>query len=322
MEEVIVVLIQVASVFVLVLIGFICSKVGWLKIEASKVLSKVVLNIAGPCAVIYALASRDFTSKDLLVISSMFLATVFIYFFSWVVANVFTRVAKVDKTERGVYSNFVIFANNGFMGYPVALAVFGLEGFFYIVIINLFMQFTLFTMGIYYARKDGQERSTEPLPPMTWGLRIKSMMSMPLIGSLVALAIFVLKIDLPNEVLGVFEQLGNMMTPLSMFVVGIQLATSSFKKVASNVRLFAVSGVRLILIPAILLLCLLPFNLPPLLTAICALSAAFPAAAIPVTLAEEYGGDATLAAEGVFLSTLLSMITLPIACILLRIFII
>jgi predicted permease len=119
----------------------------------------------------------------------------------------------------------------------------------------------------------------------------------------------------------VLDSVGTMMAPLSMMVIGLQLTESKLGKVMLNRRFIAVALIRLAGLGGICFLALLPFYLngllSPLLVGVLTLNVLLPCATVPVMFAEEYGGNVKTAAEGTFLSTLFSIITIPIASVLL-----
>jgi predicted permease len=130
-----------------------------------------------------------------------------------------------------------------------------------------------------------------------------------------------MQIHLPQTVTEVLDSIGSMMAPLSMIVIGVQLTESKISDVIRNGRLIAMSMIRLAGLGALCFAALIPLYLngviSPMLTSIITLNVLFPCAAVPVMFAEEYGGNVKTAAEGTFLSTLFSIVTIPIAGVLL-----
>lgn len=124
--------------------------------------------------------------------------------------------------------------------------------------------------------------------------------------------IFVFSIPVPYALKGSLDLLGSLTTPLSMVVIGGLLTNSKIKDTFANWRIYAISAVRLIIIPLIVWGILVPFIHHPLLLGIPVIIAAMPAAANTAILAEEYGANGELASQSVFISTLLSIISIPI----------
>jgi predicted permease len=312
---------RVAGVFVMVLLGFVANKVGWLPSESGKYLSKIVVNIAAPCAVLHSMSAQKMSAGAGALVLEILAVSFGMFFFSWLCALLIGALLRVGRENRGVYRSFVIFSNNGFMGFPVALAVFGATGLFYIVVLNMAAIILQYTLGVSMIKKDAAAILNRAPQKSLLKNRLKAVFDVPLDAALVSLAIFLLQIPVPDGLQEVFSSVGAMMAPLSMIAIGIQLAQSSFRDVALNPRLIVVSAMRLVVMPVLIFLILELFNIDSLIRCVIILSFSMPCAALPVIFAQEYGANAKLAAEGAFLSTMLSMASLPIACILLTLYV-
>lgn len=109
----------------------------------------------------------------------------------------------------------------------------------------------------------------------------------------------------------VMTGIGSTTTYLSMFFIGGTLALVDFKHIYKRVWLFVLTAVKMVIIPIILMFVLKPFNLGEMVTAVVVLQAAMPASTILVILGMEYDGDVLYCAEGVFITHLLGLLTLP-----------
>jgi predicted permease len=210
----------------------------------------------------------------------------------------------------------IIFPNNGFMGMPISMAIYGSQGFFLMVAANIFAPPVMYTFGIWNMLRHGGG-----------GVRfsLKQFINAPVIASFVGLAIFFFRIPLPNFLDSSISIAGDMMTPLCMMVIGIQLTQSSVGSIIKNYRLVTASAFKIILLPLLVLGIMLPFGLiqvggapllDPLIIAIVVLNAMLPTAAITVALSEMYGTNVKLASEGAFLTTLFSIATVPLTAAL------
>ncbi|MDR3295848.1 MAG: AEC family transporter [Clostridiales Family XIII bacterium] len=319
--EVTVIFGKVAGVFIMVLLGYVTNKIGWLPLESSKYLSKIVINIAAPCAVFYSMCTKEMEEGAFWSVIVLLLGVTGLYFLAALLSVAVTKLQRVQKKNRGVFANFMIFPNNGFMGFPVCLAVFGADGLFYMVLSNVSSIVLLFTLAIYFVKKDRNVETREKPARVPLGARLKSICSFPLVSALVSLAFFLLQIPVHEGVLEVFSSVGTMMTPLSMIVIGLQLTESNFRAVILDRSLTLMCLWRLVLIAGLVFLILMPFEIAPLIRCVIVLNFALPCASVPVALAEEHGADAKFAAEGAFLSILFSMVSLPIACVLLTLYV-
>lgn len=313
-----VVLAKVIGVFIMVLIGYGANKIGWLPIESSKYLSKIVINIAAPCVVIHSMSQQELSQKTISVMFMVFGLAFAMYIFSWLLSMLIVKALKINTDQRGVYKNFLIFTNNAFMGFPVAYALFGSDGMFVMVLANVMMPIFLYTLGVHNLHKPGQLEGTKF---QVFKQRVKNMINPPVLSTLIGLAIFLLQIPIPVVIGDVLDSVGSMMAPLCMIVIGLQLTESSPTQVMTNHKLIIVSFFRLIIIPALMFTPLYLLNVDPLVICIMTLNAMLPCSAVCVALAEEYKNDVKLAAEGTFLTTLFSIATIPVIGVLLTTFV-
>ncbi|MDR2163953.1 MAG: AEC family transporter [Clostridiales Family XIII bacterium] len=355
---------KVIGVFIIVFIGFLACKVGWLPVKSAVYLSRIVLFIACPCVLFLAIARQEYSSSSLHTMLTLMAVSTVLYVLSYAMGFLFCRAARVPRDETAMYVNFFATPNNGFIGIPVALAVFGQPVLFMIALLNMIQAFFLYSLGTYLLRtrsgggtaKDGAGREdcgkgiaatvvteevagptaatvgieTATNPAATIARRgavqiLKDFFLPPVVGCLVGVVFFIFRIPVPDAVAGVLESVGSMMTPLCMMFIGIQLTESSPRRLFANRRLLAASIFRLIIIPAIFFVILLPMYLAgvpirigPLFLCAIIINFMTPIGAALPPLAGIYGGSVRLASEGVFLSTLMSMFTIPVASVLLE----
>jgi predicted permease len=197
------------------------------------------------------------------------------------------------------------------MGFPVALAIFGNTGMFYMVMANCVTNVFVFTFGIWNVKKRQARR------PGAAREALKDVVNPITIALCVGFVLLLAGVNLPDAVLETLDSVGSMMAPLSMMVIGLQLTESKLGGVMRNRKLIVMTIIRLVGLGGLFLLLMTPFYLnggiPSMFVGILTLNMLLPCATVPVMLAEEYGGNVKLAAEGTFLSTLFSIITIPIA---------
>lgn len=317
-----VVLGKVVGVFIMVLIGYGANKIGWLPVDCSKYLSKIVINIAAPSVVIYSMSQQQLNNETLSVMLILFGLTFILYMFSWLFSFLILKILKIQGDQRGVYKNFLIFTNNAFMGFPVAYALFGSTGMFYMVLANVVFPLLIYTLGVHNLQSHNNETTAKEGGRLeVIKERVKSMINAPIISTFIGLAVFLLQIPIPVVIGDVLDAVGATMAPLCMIVIGLQLTESKPSQVMTNHKLIIVCFLRLLVIPGIMFLVMLPFGIDPLVICIITLIAMLPCSAVCVALAEEYDNNPKLAAEGTFLTTLFSVITIPIIGVLLTTFV-
>jgi predicted permease len=238
--------------------------------------------------------------------------------FSWLIAFLHTKIFRVSDCDKGAYQNMIIFPNNGFMGMPISMAIYGGQGFFLMVAANILAPPIMYTFGIWNMMRHGGAGAK---------FSLRQFVNIPVIASFVGLAIFFFRIPVPTVIGSSIEIAGNMMTPLCMMVIGIQLTQSTVGSIIKSFRLVSASLVKIIILPLLVFVILLPFGLiqtasgpllDPLIIAIITLNAMMPTAALTVALSDMYGCDVKLASEGTFLTTLFSIATIPLIAALIN----
>ncbi|MDR1271614.1 MAG: AEC family transporter, partial [Clostridiales Family XIII bacterium] len=309
--------IKVLIVFAFVLIGYVAAKRNWLPADSVKYLSSLVVNIASP-ALIFATLVKQAQSgvPGTFTFACMGFGAMGLTL-GFLVSLVYLKTAKIDRPDqRGVFKNFFIFTNAGFMGYPIAFAIFGENGLLIIVLANMPQLIGMYTLAIAMVKKRDPKESKGAYDSLK--RFAKSVWTMPVMSIIVCLAVYFTRIPIPETVLSIAEQVGSILTPVAMMIIGIQLSNSRVKEWLANRKVVGMCILRLMLIPAAMYFILIPFHPTPLMHAVIVFEFMLPCAAVPVALAEQYDGDGKIAAEGTFLSTLLSMATVPVGCLILQ----
>lgn len=280
--------------------------------ESTRYLSLLLINIASPCLVIYSMSQEKLTDSAVSSVVQV-AALMLLVMTAATILSVFTvRIMKVPTEDRGVYRALLVLTNNGFMGYPLALAVFGEKGLFLMIIANAVFVLYTYSIGIVLLIS-GKEK-------LNIATALKSMISIPSVTSTIGLMIFVFGIRLPSLLAEFLETVGGITIPLSMIIIGIQLAESKAGEVLQNRHLFRTLILKLIVYPALLFGIFVWFPFSPFVFCIVIFAMAMPSAAIIPVLSEIYGANAKLAARAVFVTTMFSLITIPICAILLNLY--
>ena len=298
---------QIMALFLLLLVGYGARKAGFLDSMLTKGLSSLLLKIALPALIIDSM-QRPFSFSLLKESGVILLISLAIYACSILLAFLFSWLLASPPEERGVFRFVLVFSNVGYMGYPVVYAIFGEAGVFYAAIYNLPFNLLAFTLGVIIisAQKEGA-------PAVNWRVFVNPAVAAVFAGFF----LFLFSVILPGPVALAVEQLGALTTPLSMMLVGALLATMPVKRIFVNWRVYVVSLLRLLLLPFMVWVALRGLSLPEMLVGIPTVIAAMPAAANTAILAEQYEGNAALASQMVFLSTLLSVLSIPLVALLL-----
>lgn len=302
---------RVVSVFLIILMGFVAYRRGMVDRSGSRILSKVMMNVAAPCLTLYTVSSHKIDPQTWSTVKIALLATVVFHVAATAINFLLAKALKPKKEGFGIYWAELTFSNSGFLCFPICLAVFGEEAFFYAAIINVLVCIFIYTLAIalvcYTPGAKGES--------VNWKGQLKNLLSIPTVTAMVALVMFILDIHLPSFLMDTCQTVGNMLVPLSMLVIGIQLGDSRLGNMLANWRYMVYSALKLLLWPVLTFGACIAFSVPPIVTTVITLMQAMPAGSLPVVFAEQYGKDSKLGAELVFISTLLSILTIPVACI-------
>ena len=276
------------------------------EIKANKYLSPLLMKITTPCLILANIATREVEEGmwgDIFKALGCFaLYFVVFCFLGWVLC---AKIMKLKGHEDcGVYMMLFASINNGFIGLPITLAIFGEDALFYMAFFQIVLVLYLFGPGIpqihYGEKKTG---STSML---------KAILSPVIIAALLGVLLLALGIEMPEMIHKSIETIGSATTPLSMIVIGIQLGTSDFKRIVKNKNLMIESIVKMIFTPLITILLVNWLPISNTIKLVAVFGAAFPSAVAVTPIAQTEGKNTLLSAEGVALTTLMSLVTIPV----------
>lgn len=290
---------SMASIFFAVLIGYAANKLGYMGGDFDKKLTALILNLTTPCMIVASVLTReDFPLlKDIL--SILFIILVY-YVVSFICALVFPILLKTPKSQVGILQYALFLANTGGVGYPIVTALFGADWAFYVAIISLPTSILAFTVGVSMIT-----RSHNKIP---W----KTMLSPCTIASLLALAITVFHIRVPATIVSCIDFVGDSCVPMTIILLGSIFAELPLQKAFSSIRIWLFAVIRLFAMPAVLYGILYLIGIDPLMRNIAVILMGLPAASNSALFTIQYGGDIDFAAQTVFLSTAVSVFTIPI----------
>ncbi len=304
------VLSTVFSLFILIGVGYGALKLNILGQESKKVFTGLLMNITLPCTLLVSLADREYDPSFLLYSLIMIGMTLVIHLVEYILCLPLIRLFRIPEGCRGVWIFNAVFGNYVFIGFPIILALFGEEALSLAAMIALIGNMLHYTAGISLIVKDSGEKRA--------GNTLLQILSPANIAILLSLLLYFCRISLPDTILQPVRYLSNVTTPLSMLMTGLVLGSQSGKKLFADARVWTCTLLRLAVFPLLTLLAvkLIPFPHPLIAPVLCVIIA-MPCAAVGTVLAEAYNGDRELSARNVFLSSLLSVFTIPLYCLML-----
>ena len=289
---------QIVILFIMIGVGYVCSKRGFLSPLTIKELSKFIIYVVTPCIVVESF-HRPFDSSMMGNIAIACAAAAGAHLLNIILSRVLIRDR--EQNRRVVYQFATIFSNCGFMGLPLQYAILGTDGVFYgAVFIAVFNVFT-WTYGFTIMGSKGQK------------LKLKEILLNPgVLGVTAGLIIFVNSIQIPHILLVPIKRFAALNTPLPMVVVGYYLAQITSLKVLKDRYLVITQAVKLLAAPLLALLLFYAAGIRGLLLISLVISASAPSAANTVMFSVLFNRDTKLAVTLVSVSVLLSLFTMPL----------
>jgi predicted permease len=289
---------QILVLFIIMFIGVIAKKKNIINETSEKSISTILTKIGMP-AMVLSSSSIAYSKEILPNMLHILLITIVSYIAIIAFGYLNSSLFKFEKNTSNVYISLILFANVGFMGYPVARALYGEIGVFYTSIANLVFSTMVWTYGILLFNSKGK-------------LNFKSLVNIGTISSLLGILLFLLQISIPGPLLSALDLTGRMTTPLSMLLIGAMIANVNMKELFSDWKVYWTSFIKLLVIPAVTVFLLKLLNFNEIVVSICTIMAAMPAAATNAIFAKEFDVNPTFASIGVFITTLLCIVTLPL----------
>lgn len=301
-----VVVTSVFLLFALIFIGFFVGKGKIVHQESIPDLSNLVLKITMPvtvfCSIIDQSGSGGFGGP----LGQIFAGVLAMHLVSGILVFLLVKAVRVPEKDQGVWIFTCVFSNNGFMGLPLALSIFGSEGMFIMALGNVITNLLIFSVGI---------KILTWRYPMTDRLSLRKMLVNNINIAVVLGFVFLLgDIPVPDVLNQLLTYISDITSGLSMLVVGLSLSRLPFREVFRDKKIFLLPVFRLLAVPlaVIGILHILPFELDPVVRNILILTSALPAASSQSMITEQYHTNTSEAARAVFITTLFSIITVPL----------
>lgn len=289
---------QVAVLFILIAVGFICGKCGIIHESASKVMTDIVLYFATPCVIIQSF-QREYRPELLNGLLISLGASLGIHVLSIIAAMLLFHDR--DEGRRKVLRFATVFSNAGFMALPLQQAVLGSEGVFYGAAYVAMFNLVIWSWGL--AEMSGSLRS----------LSAKKLILNPgVIGLVIGFVLFLTRVTLPEMIAAPVSHLANLNTPLPMLIIGFYLSRTSVKAVFHDRRALFTVFLRLVAVPLVMLGLLYVCGIRGTMLVTCVIAVSAPVAAATTMFATKYEADTSLSVNLVSLSTLLSILTMPL----------
>ena len=293
----------VAVLLIIALPGYILMKRKMLSEACIPGFSKILLFVTQPCLAIYTFRSAEYSLEKLIDVGKFALLSAIILGAMIGGAYILLR----HRYERSIYRvmTFAVgSANCAFFGIPIIEALIphmAADVIIYTMVFSFVMNLIGWTAGSAIMAQDVRYISVK-----------KIFINPAMIGTVIALVLFVTELPLPSDLMSMVTTAGKMATPISMIVMGMRLATMDLKRMFTNVRIYAAVFAKLVVMPLLSLLLVVFLPISPDVKVTFFIISACPIASVALNYAEIVGEGQDEAAGMLLTATMLSIVTLPL----------
>lgn len=289
------------KLFLLLILGFVLFKCRIFDEYTNKKISALIVNVASPMLIISSIAGVEGSNKSIVFL--MIGAGILMYIGFIILGKIINRIFPFPKKDWPVYECMVVFANTGFMGYPVLLDVFGQEAVFYASLIHMAFNFFVYTYAIMCLTKGDDSE---------FKLNFKQLLTPGIILIFVGIFIYLFDIQLPSVLMDTINSVGSLTAPLSMMMIGSSLAVYPIKDSFTDWRSYVFAFVRLMIVPFVTMIMCRLLHIDAYYANITIITNAMPVGSMVLMLATQYNANVKIVTRNIVVSTLLSVITIPI----------
>ena len=298
MDSYFAVLPPVLTIFIYVLIGFILKRFKIVGEEGSTTLSKIVLYVSSPC---FTIASyyKNFTVENLSSSIEYSLKGITLVFILYVIAIFISKLFTKDGYERKILQYVFTVPNYGYVAYPLILAFFGEKMLFDFLMFCIFV--TVFTSVEGYRLLTDQKR-----------LELKRLLVPFVIAIPIGMILGLSGLVLPTFMVDILDTLGNTMSPLAMILTGIVIGGFNLKEIFKGGKYYLITLVKMFILPLLVLgICLL-LKQSSTVTILAVMFASMPGGMNTIVYPKSIGKTCEIGAKTVTLSTIISLVSLPL----------
>lgn len=298
---------KISIIFALIALGFIYGKVTKSTSEHTDMIAKLLLNVLVPGSILSSITSTSYETIKadlpvLLMISTVItVATLLLSFLLRPILRLKTA------GQNAVYQSALFFNNYGFLGWPICQVLFGAQGLLYAALYAMPINLLVYSITPVIMNRAGTSAKF---------FDKSVLVNLPVYATVIGLGLLISGVKLPPFVADLSGMVGATQTPLSMIVVGMILATANLKEIVKGVRPYLYSVLRLLILPVAAFLVLRAAGLSGLMLSVPVIITAMPTGTMVVVLAKKHHTDALLASRLIIISTLLSVITIPLISML------
>lgn len=290
--------------FTMVILGYTACKLGYMGDKFDKKLSSIVVDITCPLLVLSSVMGDEMPDRSLI------LPLVGVGFLTYIILLVFgfwvPRFISKNHDDQGMIGFSLMFANVGFIGYPIVASIFGPKAVFYAALLNVPNTFFIFTAGVMLVKGEYSIRQFNP----------KVLLSPALIGAFIAALLVAFGVHTPEMIARPITMVGNITVPAALMIIGSSMARLPLREIIGSGKVYATSFLRLVIVPLSVYFLFRLCGVNTLINNINTVVIAMPVASFGRMFCMKYDRNPSLMTEATFITTLFSIITIPLITLL------
>ena len=298
--------------FAILFTGWFLRKINFIDDRMNRSMNKLIVYFAYPCMIVHNIGSLDMSSRILVQFLTTFVISLVCFYIYGAITYGYSRLRRFPENEANVLEFSMACPNNGFMGFPVAVLFFGQTGLLLMLTHNAAMNFFIFTYGTKLMRRNFEDRR-RATPKSVFKATIKLLLNPNILALIIGFIISLCGGLIPEAVDEYLLYLGNISTPMAMIFIGSSLTKCRFRDIIKNHLTIEASLMKLVWLPVITLGIVYFLPVSAIIKCIVVLGICFPTAETVSMLAEQEGQNEAAASKVLFLSTVVSIVTIPAA---------
>lgn len=292
--------------FIIVVLGYVLCKLGYMGDKFDQKLSAIVIDITCPALILSSVMGDVLPDRTLIL---PLLGVGFLTYFILLVFGFFVpRLITKNRDDQGMIGFALMFANVGFIGYPIVSSIFGPKAIFYTALLNMPNTFFIFTAGVMLVKGEYSIRQLNP----------KVLFSPAMIAAFAAALIVALNLHTPDLIARPITMVGNITVPAALMVIGSSMARLPLKQIIGSWKVYVSSAVRLVVVPVSLYFLFRVCGVSDAINDINTVVIAMPVASFGTMFCMKYGRNPALMTEITFITTVASILTIPLITMLFR----
>lgn len=309
---------QFFVIIAMILTGYLMRKINFIKKEMNNSLNKLIVYCAYPCMLAYNIGRMKMDRKIFCEFIWMMLITVIVMMSFALIMKFYAQIRRFPSRVSNVAELSMVYPNNGFMGFPIALSLLGSKGLLFMMAQNSAMNVMFFTHTMKVLHRNEKNKNNVTVKSIVKNI-VMLLLNPNILAMFVGLALCFGGISLDNPVGTYLQYIGNAATPMAMIFIGSTLAESHILEMINNHIIWESSISKLILMPLFATVAVYFLPISDEMKIIMILGACLPTAATVPMLAEQEGQSHELASKILFFVTVLSMTTVPLSMTLIKV---